>query len=50
MTVDAALADMFVGYAIKAVTRTITVVRRGKYFEIINYNLTTGNHHVIYDT
>ena len=42
VTVNTALEDMFINYAIKAVTQTITVVRRGKYFEIIGYGLTEG--------
>ena len=48
-TVDTALADMFLNYAIKAVTRKITVVKRGKYFEIINYSLNKETH-VIHDS
>ena len=39
MTVDAALQDMFIGYAIRNVTKAITVVKRGKYFEITGYQL-----------
>ena len=42
MTVDEALNDMFLGYAIKSVTKSITVVKRGKYFEIIGYGLEGG--------
>ena len=48
-TVDTALADMCLNYAIKAVTRKITVVKRGKYFEIINYSLNKETH-VIHDS
>ena len=40
VTVDAALSDMFLGDRIKQATRAITVVRRGKYAEIMDYELT----------
>jgi DNA repair protein RadD len=39
VTVDTALEDMLLGPRIKDVTATITVVRRGKYTEIIGYGI-----------
>jgi DNA repair protein RadD len=39
VTVDNALGDMLLGDRIKRVTNTITVVRRGKYTEIVGYGL-----------
>ena len=42
VTTDTALADMFLGDRIKGVTKTITVVRRGKYSEIVGYGLAEG--------
>ena len=41
---------MFLNYAIRAVTAKITVVKRGKYFEIINYSLTNKESHVVHDS
>lgn len=38
-SVDEALADMFLGYSISQVTESITVVKRGKYNEILYYKL-----------
>lgn len=37
VTVDQALEDMFLGDRIKSVTKAITVVKRGKYAEIVGY-------------
>lgn len=42
ITVDQALEDMFLGSRIKDATQTITVVRRGKFTEIIGYTLNNG--------
>jgi DNA repair protein RadD len=42
VTVDKALGDMFLGNRIKDVTKLITVVRRGKYSEIVGYQMTDG--------
>ena len=42
VTVDTALQDMLLGQRIKAVTKQITVVRRGKYTEIVQYALDKG--------
>lgn len=39
VTVNSALEDMFLGERIKGVTSTITVIRRGKYTEIVDYKL-----------
>lgn len=39
ISVDSALEDMFLGNRIHQVTSTITVVRRGKYTEIVGYGL-----------
>jgi DNA repair protein RadD len=39
ITVNKALEDMLIGHRIESVTRTITVVRRGKYSEIVGYGL-----------
>jgi DNA repair protein RadD len=36
-TVNEALEDMFLNYRILGVTKSITVVKRGKFWEIINY-------------
>lgn len=42
VTVDAALGDMLLGQRINDVTKQITVVRRGKYTEIVQYVLDKG--------
>ena len=39
VTVDEALADLFLAGRIKAVTKTITIQRRGKHSEILDYEL-----------
>ena len=39
ITVDAAMSDMFLGQKLAAMTEGVTVVRRGKYSEIINHKL-----------
>lgn len=39
ITVDAALADIFLDAALRNMTKRITVVKRGKYFEIISHKL-----------
>jgi DNA repair protein RadD len=41
VTVDSALADMLLDHRIKSVTAAITVVRRDKFSEIIDYKLRT---------
>lgn len=38
ITVEAALSDLFLGQALLEWTKTITVLRRGKYFEVVDYN------------
>ena len=38
-TVDSAINDLFVAAALKDMTRTITVERRGKHYEIVGYGL-----------
>jgi DNA repair protein RadD len=38
VTVDSALQDLFLHERIKAGTKTITIIRRGKYHEIIGFN------------
>jgi DNA repair protein RadD len=40
VTVETALSDMFLPSRITAITKTITVVRRGKFTEIMGYGLT----------
>ena len=47
VSVEEALNDMFVSYAVKSVTQAITVVRKGKYFEIIGHSIRRGNEHLI---
>jgi DNA repair protein RadD len=42
ITVDDALADMFLAARLRAVTKTITVIQRGKYSEITGYELEKG--------
>ncbi len=37
-TVSAALSDMFLGQKLLEWTKTITVLRNGKYFEVVGYN------------
>jgi DNA repair protein RadD len=39
ITVEDALGDMLLGHRIKSVTKTITVVRRGKYSEIVSHGI-----------
>jgi len=45
MGTDKALEDMLLGDRIKNVTKTITVVRKGKYTNITGYKLTDGSCH-----
>lgn len=42
VTVDSAMEDMLLGHRIKEATKTITVVRRGKYTEIVAHELKEG--------
>jgi DNA repair protein RadD len=42
VTVDQAMSDMFLAQRLKAITKTITVIRRGKYSEITGYELNKG--------
>jgi len=43
VTTDSALEDMLLNHRIKDITRTITVVRKGKHTEITGYELTNGS-------
>lgn len=47
-TVKSALEDMFIEQNLKNITRSITVVRRGKHTEIVGYNLTKTEREVGY--